>query len=127
MYESTRPAAARGVDLKALTTDLAAGLEQSLAATEQVPVSIIAMSSGCSSARIPRCRWAFLMTELISCAARAAAPGALDARIEARAEASGAMLRISAPPFAGEELFAAVAVIRVRASSPAWRASCAVR
>ncbi len=106
MYESDAPGGNQGVDLKALTTDLAAGLEQSLAASERVAVSITPAVERLFVSQDTAVPLAFLMTELITCAARAGAPDALNAVVTAHHVDGRAKLRISAPVFAGADQFA---------------------
>ena len=105
MYESDAPRGGE-VDLKALTSDLAAGLEQSLAATEQVPVSLVPVVERIFVAQDTAVPLAFLITELVSCAARASAPDGLDARIVAQADNGQAVLQVVAAVFVGDDLFA---------------------
>ena len=106
MYESDAPGGNQGVDLKALTTDLAAGLEQSLASSERVAVSITPAVERLFVGQDTAVPLAFLITELISCAARASAPDALDAIVTAHQIDSRATLRVAAPIFAGADQFA---------------------
>ena len=107
MYESDAPGGTQGVDLKALTTDLAAGLEQSLALSEQIDVSIVPTVERLFVSQDTAVPLAFLITELISCAARTGAPDALRAIVSASRSATGAAMRISAAAFVGEDLFGA--------------------
>ena len=106
MYESEAPGGGAGVDLKALTTDLAAGLEQSLAASERVAVSITPAVERLFVGQDTAVPLAFLITELISCAARDTAPDALDAVIGAHQADGRATLRIAAAAFAGPDRIA---------------------
>ncbi len=103
MYESDVPGGGEGVDLKALTTDLAAGLEQSLAASEQVAVSIVASVERLFVGQDTAVPLAFLITELVSCAAREGAPEPLAATVTAEADGGTAVLRIAAPVFVGTD------------------------
>lgn len=101
MYDDER---ARGVDLRALSTDLCASLEQ---------------TSGASTARAPRLHCAverfvvaqdtavpvaFLITELVGVAARIAAPEAAEVTVTATATGATALLTIASPSFAADPL-----------------------
>ena len=103
MYDSDAPGGAHGVDLKSLATDLCAGLEQGLAASEHIPVSL-----GCDVDRLyveqdTAVPLAFLITELVSCAARLSAPAPLDAKVTATRLDGHALLTIAAEEFGGED------------------------
>lgn len=106
MYESDAPGGGAGVDLKALTTDLVAGLEQSLAASERVAVSITPVIERLFVSQDIAVPLAFLITELVSCAARAGAPEALEAFVTAHRSEARATLCITAAVFAGADQFA---------------------
>ena len=114
MYESDAPGDTHGVDLKALTTDLAAGLEQSLAASEQINVSIVPTVERLFVSQDTAVPLAFLITELISCAARIGAPDGLYATVTAALSDGRAVLTITAPAFVGEDI---LAVARAHPSS----------
>ena len=74
MYDSDAPGGGQNVDLKALTTDLAAGLEQSLAASEPLAISITPTVERLFVGQDTAVPLAFLITELVSCAARLSVP-----------------------------------------------------
>lgn len=103
MYDSEAPGGGPAVDLKALVNDLAAGLEQSLASTEQVAVSITATIERLFIGQDTAVPLAFLITELVSCAARAGAPEPLAATLTAISDKGQAVLRIAAPAFVGAD------------------------
>jgi len=108
MYESDSPGGGgQHVDLKALTTDLAAGLEQSLTASEGVAVALTATIERLFVGQDTAVPLAFLITELVSCGARLAAPGPLAATIAAAGSDGHATLVVAAPVFAGENPLAA--------------------
>ncbi|QXQ05787.1 HAMP domain-containing protein [Sphingosinicellaceae bacterium] len=107
MYESDAPGDTHGVDLKALATDLAAGLEQSLAASEQINVSIVPHVERLFVSQDTAVPLAFLITELISCAARSSAPDALAATVSASQFDGRAVLTIAARVFVGGDILAA--------------------
>ncbi len=106
MYDSESPGGGTGVDLKALVTDLAGGLEQSLAATERVAVSISAAVERLFVGQDTAVPLAFLITELVTYAARVGAPDALAAVVTASQQDGRATLRVAAPVFAGADPFA---------------------
>jgi len=106
MYESDAPGGSQSVDLKALTTDLAAGLEQSLAVSEQINVSIVPAVERLYVSQDTAVPLAFLITELISCAARVAAPDALEATVLASQRDGRAVLTITASGFVGDDILA---------------------
>jgi hypothetical protein len=103
MYESAAPGGSHGVDFRALSTDLCAGLEQGLATSEHIGISVVAQVEPMFVGQDTAVPVAFLITEIISVAAHLAAPHRLDARIEATAVDGVATLRISAAVFAGDD------------------------
>ena len=104
MYDSETPGGGQDVDLRALATDLCAGLEQSLAATEHIAVAIRCDVERLFVGQDTAVPLAFLITELISCAARLSAPAALTAEVSAARDDAHATLRIAAPCFARDDM-----------------------
>ena len=107
--------ASRGVDLRSLVTDLCASLEQSLAAIHRCPVHLscdIARVSVGEDTAVPI---AFLITELLTVAARLTGAQPLEARVTAVARDGTVDLAIAAPPFGGAD------VLTVGRSDPAAR------
>jgi two-component sensor histidine kinase len=98
--------AMRGVDMKSLTHDLCAGLEQSVAQAEGANISITADVERIFVGQDTAVPLAFLITEFVTAAARLGdkAPQAL--RVSARAEGERAALTFEAPPFRGRDPFA---------------------
>ncbi len=107
MYDSDAPGGGQNVDLKALTTDLAAGLEQSLAASELLAISITPTVERLFVGQDTAVPLAFLITELISCAARLSVPDALAATITAAGRDGHATLVVAARVFVGNDPLAA--------------------
>ncbi len=103
MYDSETPSG-RDVDLRALATDLSAGLELSLAATEQIGVTIHCNVERLFVAQDTAVPLAFLITELVSCAARMSAPRPLVADVQATRDDQNAVLCITAPCFKGDNV-----------------------
>ncbi len=99
MYEDE---AIRGVDARALTTDLCAGLEQSLAANWRTSVSILCDVERLVVSQDTAVPLAFLIAELLSFAAAASAPGPLAARVHGRMAGGKLALAIEAPALAGD-------------------------
>ena len=106
MYESDTPGVSQGVDLRALANDLCAALEQGLAQSEQIGVSLICDVARLSVGQDTAVPLAFLITELVSAAARRSAPDALAATVSARAVETGATLTITSDVFIGEDRLA---------------------
>ncbi len=104
MYDSESPGGGHDVDLKALATDLCAGLEQSLAATEHIAVAIRCEVERLFVGQDTAVPLAFLITELISYAARISAPNAMAATVAATREAGTATLIVTAPCFAAADI-----------------------
>lgn len=102
MYEASAGRDA-GIDLRALVSDLCAGLEHGLAASERLVVKLhcdIAPVFVVQDTAVPL---AFLITELANCAARSTTPAPLMASITIAATGNGAILSIAAPCFADED------------------------
>ena len=106
MYDSESPAGGHDVDLRALATDLCAGLEQSLAATERIGVAVHCTVERLFVGQDTAVPLAFLVTELVSCAARLAAPAALAAAVGAARDGPSAVLTICADCFRGSDVLA---------------------
>ena len=90
---------AQGVDLRALTTDLSASLEQAIAASEGIAPKITVEVARFAVAQDTAVPLAFLITELVSLAAHATAPERAMIKITATAAAGTAMLRVSSKIF----------------------------
>lgn len=95
---------ARGVDLRALTTDLCASLEQAIAASEGVAPKLTCDVARFAVAQDTAVPVAFLITEFVTLAARAAAPAAADIKITAHATAGVATLKVQCPTFCDDAL-----------------------
>ncbi len=98
--------AMRGVDLRSLAQDLCAGLEQSVTISDGSTISIAADIDRLYVGQDTAVPLAFLITELVTAAARLADPGALTIGVQAKAGSGRATLRIQAASFRGEDLFA---------------------
>lgn len=98
--------AMRGVDLRSLANDLCAGLEQSIAAFEGVQISIASDVERIYVGQDTAVPLAFLITELVTAAARLSKEPTLAMRIAARTTDSKASLSIEAPVFRGADVFA---------------------
>ncbi len=96
----------RGVDVRALLTDLCASLEQSLAAISNSPVHLSANIERALIGEDTAVPIAFLTTELLSAAARLTAPAPLSAKVCVVANACSVTLTVVAPAFAGPDLLA---------------------
>lgn len=90
---------ARGVDLRALTTDLCASLEQAVAASEGVAPKLTADVAPFAVAQDTAVPVAFLITELVTVAARATAPERAAIKISATADGGTATLTVQCPIF----------------------------
>ena len=106
MYESDSPGTGQSIDLCALTTDLSASLEQNLASSQRIGIGL-----DCDIERIyvdqdTAVPLAFLVTEMISDAARLSAPDGLEASIRASGRGEVGTLAICAPQFVGNDIFA---------------------
>ncbi len=96
---------ADGVDLRALATDLAAALEQNIGAVEGASPRIKVDVARVVVAQDTAVPVAFLITELVTLAARLKAPDAAQVVIEARSSASGtASLTIKSAPFCDDAM-----------------------
>jgi two-component sensor histidine kinase len=95
---------ARGVDLRALVTDLCAGLEQSTTATIGVSPHISCHVARFFVAQDTAVPLAFLVTELVSIAAAASAPVAAEIKVSAMATAGAATLTIACKAFCDDAL-----------------------
>lgn len=106
MYEAAAPGGIEGVDLRAMATDICAGLEQSVAATEHLPLRVHCEIGSLYVGQDTAVPIAFLMTEIVSCAARLTAPAPLRMMIDIAATGSGGELGIAAPAFVGKDVLA---------------------
>ena len=95
----------RGVDLKSLTHDLCAALEQSIAQSDNLNVSIVADVERIYVGQDTAVPLAFLITELVTAAARIDG-GATAMRVSARADGPRATLWIEASSFRHADAFA---------------------
>lgn len=102
MYDDDDPAG--GVDMRALATDLCAGLEQSLAASEGVTPLLRCTVARFTVGQDTAVPLAFLITELVSLAARLAAPEPVEIEVAAAPAGNRATLSINAAPFADHPL-----------------------
>ncbi len=96
--------AAQGVDLHALVTDLCANIEQGLAASEGVTPRLRCAVDRITVAQDTAVPVAFLITELVSLAARTSAPVPAEVKITATTAADRAILTISAAVFCDDAL-----------------------
>ena len=110
MYDDS---SASGVDLRALATDLCAGLEQGIGAPGQRAITLHCAVERFTVAQDTAVPLAFLITELVSVAAQRAAPAGFDGSITAYAEGGKAVLKITAPQFVGGDLTVADASKRI--------------
>lgn len=100
--------AMRGVDLRSLAQDLCAGLEQSVAQSEGANISITPDVERVYVGQDTAVPLAFLITELVTAAARHADNSPMSLRVTARAgDGDRATLGIEAPSFRGPDIFAA--------------------
>ena len=106
MYESDTPGISQGVDLRSLANDLCAALEQGLAQSEHIAVSVICDVARLSVGQDTAVPLAFLITELVSAAARRSAPDALVTSVTARAVKQDATLSVTSDVFVGEDRLA---------------------
>ena len=106
MYEAASPGGDAGVDLRALSTDLCAGLEQSLALSEHLAVDMNCAVDALFVAQDTAVPIAFLITELVSCAARLTAPAPLTVQVTAARDGERAELGIHAACFVGHDVLA---------------------
>lgn len=98
--------AMRGVDLRSLAQDLCAGLEQSVTIADGSTVTIAADVDRLYVGQDTAVPLAFLITELVTAAARLATSGSLTIRVNAKAGEGRATLTVQAPSFKGDDLFA---------------------
>lgn len=96
----------RGVDLRSLAQDLCAGLEQSVTATDGSAIAIAADVDRLYVGQDTAVPLAFLITELVTAAARLADNSGLTVRVSAKAGDGRATLMVEAPSFRGADLFA---------------------
>lgn len=89
----------KAVDLRALLLDLTAALEQQLAASEDMPVRLVAQLSSAAVDQDTAIPLAFAVTEIVSQAARAARPDGLDCRLELESSEGRMTLTIAAEIF----------------------------
>ena len=95
--------AAHGVDMRSLVTDLCASLEQSLGAIHRCPVHLSCDIVRVSIPQDTAVPIAFLITELLSVAAKLTCPRPLEARVTATLSPGAVTLSIGAPSFAGAD------------------------
>lgn len=98
--------AMRGVDLRSLAQDLCAGLEQSVTSADGSTIAIAADVDRLYVGQDTAVPLAFLITELVTAAARLAGTGNLTVRVSAKAGEGRASLMVQAPSFQGADLFA---------------------
>lgn len=98
--------AMRGVDLRSLAQDLCAGLEQSVTISDGSTIAIAADVDRLYVGQDTAVPVAFLITELVTAAARLAGPGTLAIGVQAKAGDGRATLTVRAPSFRGGDLFA---------------------
>ncbi len=95
---------ARGVDLRALVTDLCASLEQTIAATIGISPHITCHVARFFVAQDTAVPLAFLVTELVSLAAAASAPALAEIKVTAVTTGSEATLTIGCKVFCDDAL-----------------------
>ena len=100
MYDE---AGSHGVDLRALASDLCAALEQGIGAAGQAAISIRCHVDRIVVSQDTAVPLAFLITELVSLAARRAAPAGLTGEVRASVEGTRARLTVCAPQFVADE------------------------
>lgn len=93
-----------GINLKALATDLAASFEQALAGIYHLPVHVRCTIDPAIVNEDLAVPVAFLLTELVSGAARLTSPDRLDVTIAGVIDGETMALRVSAPIFATTDL-----------------------
>lgn len=98
--------AMRGVDLRSLAQDLCAGLEQSVTIADGSTIAIAADVDRLYVGQDTAVPLAFLITELVTAAARLATAGGLTIGVQAKAGEGRATLMVQAPSFRGDDLFA---------------------
>jgi two-component sensor histidine kinase len=90
---------ARGVNLRALATDLCASLEQAIAVSEGTAPRLTCDVARFTVAQDTAVPIAFLITELVTVAARASAPNRAEIKVSARADGGIATLSVSCAIF----------------------------
>ena len=95
---------AKGVDLRALVTDLCASLEQSIAVSEGAAPKLTCDVGRFAVSQDTAVPVAFLITELVTVAARAAAPERAAIKIIATATAGMATLTVQCPTFCNDAM-----------------------
>lgn len=98
--------AMRGVDLRSLAQDLCAGLEQSVTLAEGGNITIVADVDRLYVGQDTAVPLAFLITELVTAAARIATTPTLTVRVTAKADDGRATLMVQADSFRGDDSFA---------------------
>jgi two-component sensor histidine kinase len=96
----------RGVDLKSLFHDLSASLEQSLESAEHIQLTIRSDVDRLLVSQDLAVPLAFLVTELVVCAARQADDGSLILGLSAQLVEGRGCLAVEAPSLGGEDPFA---------------------
>ncbi len=95
---------AKGVDLRALATDLCASLEHAIAAAEGIAPKLTCDVARFAVAQDTAVPVAFLITELVTVAARATAPAPAEIRITAAAADGTATLAVQCPVFCDDAM-----------------------
>lgn len=95
---------AKGVDLRALATDLCANLEQSIAASEGVAPRLHCEVGRFAVAQDTAVPLAFLITELVTVAARATLPNRAEIKVSASATGGMASLKVGCPVFCDDAM-----------------------
>jgi len=98
--------AMRGVDLRSLGQDLCAGLEQSTTTADGTSVGIAADIDRVYVGQDTAVPLAFLITELVTAAARLSGEAPLSARVVAKTQDGRGQLTVQAASFRGEDRFA---------------------
>ena len=96
----------RGVDLRSLAQDLCAGLEQSVTVTGGATITIAPDVDRLYVGQDTAVPLAFLITELVTAAARLATGGGLTVRVSAKPSDGRATLTVQADSFRGPDQFA---------------------
>lgn len=100
MYDGSTP---NGVDLHGLIVDLCASLEQGVGTAEQAPIVVRCQVAPIVVGQDTAVPLAFFVTELVSLAARRAAPGKLATTVSAVRRDSVGLLTVAAAPFVNDE------------------------
>jgi two-component sensor histidine kinase len=106
--------ALRGVDLKSLTQDLCAGLEQSVGNSENTSVSIQPQVDRVYVGQDTAVPLAFLMTELVTAAARQATGPSVRVEVAAKRDGAQAVLSVASESFVDGADFTASATPEAR-------------